>query len=506
MTNVVKIVSWNVNSLISFVKNRKKAHLINVLQDLDADLICFQEHKLGRDVLSSLSLKSWKDIAMPTDLDHPSDQSYDAYFAFSSLKKRYSGVVTYVKRGSPLRPIEAFDGWIPFMKYLRLDFDLFTADNGGGYDVSFDIIDRMDKEGRVVILDFGNIYLFNVYVPNINDQFKEDFFRVMIVVSQHLHSLGKSVIIVGDLNACAAEIDHVEPQKSIMEHGLQSFLDLPARRLLNELLLQFHDSFRLLYPNKRDTYTCWNTYISARDGNYGSRIDYILVSKQLKDSVVKADCLTDILGSDHCPVSATLKLPDSFIQLSNKESLLLECPPLCAKFYPEFKSQNSLLGWLQPQSTSLGTSSNKRGATEFLSQQDEAESVQAHQVVKTEYSNERLLVTEFSGKGAVEFKESTSSSIMIEKSRKRVKTESVSTGATGNNNINTPIKMKAEWGSIFNREKIEVPLCRHKEPCQELLCKKGNNKGRRFYMCKRPKKQEGDSSGQCNFFKWKTAK
>ncbi|KAI3630527.1 hypothetical protein MIR68_011962 [Amoeboaphelidium protococcarum] len=488
MTNVVKILSWNVNSLVSFVKNRKKAHLINVLQDLDADIICFQEHKLGRDVLSSLSLKSWKDIAMPTDMDHPSDQSFDAYFAFSSLKKRYSGVVTYVRRGSPLRPIQAFDGWIPFMKYLRLDFDSLTADNGGGYDISFDTIDRMDKEGRVVVLVFGNIYLLNVYVPNMNDQFKEDFFRVMIVVSRHLHSLGKSVIIVGDLNACAAEIDHVEPQKSIKEHGLQSFLDLPARRLLNELLLQFHDSFRLLYPNKKDTYTCWNTYISARDGNYGSRIDYILVSKQLKDSVVKADCMADILGSDHCPVSANLRLPDSLLQLSNKESAFLQCPPLCAKFYPEFKAQNSLLSWLQPQSTSRDNSSNKRGATELLLQQDKSEGVQVQQIVKSEYSNERLLVSEFS------------------ESRKRVKTESVSSSVTGNNNTNSPVKMKGEWGSIFNKEQIEVPLCRHKEPCQELLCKKGNNKGRRFYMCKRPKKQEGDSSGQCNFFKWKTAK
>ena len=170
-------------------------------------------------------------------------------------------------------------------------------------------IEEHDQEGRLITLDMGDYYFVCVYVPNSQNELKrldyrmkwEDDFR------KYLNDLKaeKPVIICGDLNVAHEDIDLKNPSAN---HRNAGFTDEERGKLTELLESGFTDSFRKLYPDLTDIYSWWSYRFNARERNAGRRIDYFLVSDDIKDKISEAGIHTDIYGSDHCPVELDIDL------------------------------------------------------------------------------------------------------------------------------------------------------------------------------------------------------
>lgn len=249
-----KFISWNVNGLRAVCGKG----FSDIFTSLDADFFCLQETKMQAGQL---------------ELEF---EGYHSYWNYAD-KKGYSGTAVFTKH-EPL---------------------------GVSYGIG---IDEHDHEGRVITLEMEDFYLVCVYVPNSQDELKrleyrmrwEDDFRA------YLQGLAqkKGVVMCGDLNVAHKEIDLKNPKTNHFNAG---FTD-EERGKFGELLdAGFIDSFRLLYPDKTDIYSWWSYRMRSRERNAGWRIDYFVVSENLRGRIAGAEILNDVFGSDHCPVSLTLE-------------------------------------------------------------------------------------------------------------------------------------------------------------------------------------------------------
>ena len=252
---MLKLISWNVNGL--------RACLQKGFQDFfraaDADIFCLQETKMQPGQAS---------------VDTP---GYHQYW-FSAVKKGYSGTALFCKE-KPLSVV-----------------------NGLG-------IEEFDAEGRVITAEFGNFYMITVYTPNAQPELKRLDYRTRFegALKAYIRKLceTKPVILCGDLNVAHQEIDLKNPSTN---HGNPGFSD-EERAMFSDLLSSgMCDSFRHLYPDKKDAYSWWSYRANARTNNTGWRIDYFLVSEDLKDKIAEASILSDVYGSDHCPVELDIDL------------------------------------------------------------------------------------------------------------------------------------------------------------------------------------------------------
>ena len=245
----MKFISWNVNGL----RACEGKGFSKIFNELDADFFCLQETKMQEGQL---------------DLPFMGYQSYWNY----AEKKGYSGTAIYTRH----QP-----------QSIRL---------GMG-------IDEHDHEGRIITLEYENFYLMTVYVPNSQDGLKrleyrmrwEDDFRNYVLSLDK----DKPVIICGDLNVAHQEIDLKNPKSNRHNAG---FTDEEREKMTILLSNGLTDSFRYLYPEQKDIYSWWSYRFHAREKNAGWRIDYFLVSDRLQTAITDAKILTDIYGSDHCPV------------------------------------------------------------------------------------------------------------------------------------------------------------------------------------------------------------
>jgi exodeoxyribonuclease-3 len=165
-------------------------------------------------------------------------------------------------------------------------------------------IDEHDHEGRIITLEMPDFYLICVYTPNSQDELRrldyrmkwEDDFRAYLC---GLEASGKGVIVCGDLNVAHKEIDLKNPKSNRRNAG---FTD-EEREKFTQLLGAGHiDTFRYFYPDQTDIYSWWSYRFQARQKNAGWRIDYFVVSENLRDRLAGAAIHTEIFGSDHCPV------------------------------------------------------------------------------------------------------------------------------------------------------------------------------------------------------------
>jgi exodeoxyribonuclease-3 len=164
-------------------------------------------------------------------------------------------------------------------------------------------------EGRVITLEFADFQLVNVYTPNAQRELArlayrqgwDDAFR------NYLRRLDdrKPLIICGDLNVAHQEIDLRHPGANRHNAG---FTDEERGKFTELLAAGFVDTFRCLYPERRDAYTWWSYFRNARANNSGWRIDYFLTSRRLADRVRDSVIYADVLGSDHCPVGLDMDL------------------------------------------------------------------------------------------------------------------------------------------------------------------------------------------------------
>ena len=250
----MRLISWNVNGLRAVVgKNFRE-----VFQSLDADFFCLQETKMQAGQL---------------ELEFPGYQSWWNY----AEKKGYSGTAIFSKH-HPL-----------------------SVTYGIG-------IEEHDHEGRVITLEMESFFLVCVYTPNSQDGLRrldyrmrwEDDFRAYL---QKLDE-SKPVIVCGDMNVAHEEIDLKNPKTNRMNAG---FTDEERREMTTLLNAGFADTFRHLHPTQEGIYSWWSYRFHAREKNVGWRIDYFLTSQRLLPQVSEANILTDIMGSDHCPVELVLQ-------------------------------------------------------------------------------------------------------------------------------------------------------------------------------------------------------
>jgi exodeoxyribonuclease-3 len=251
-----QLLSWNVNGL----RAAEKKGFADWLSQCGGDIVAVQETKARPEQLSEALLR-------PT--------GYQADWN-SAEKKGYSGVVTY----SQQRPLKV------------------TAGLGDP---------RFDSEGRVLISEFEPFVFFNIYFPNGGRgpewvAHKLAFYRRFLEVTRDYMKAGRPVVVAGDFNTAYAEIDLARPKENIKHSGF-----MPEERVgLGEFFTAgLVDTFRYLHP-EAVKYSWWDMVTRARERNVGWRLDYFMVSADLKDHVVEADIQTDMFGSDHCPVSLKL--------------------------------------------------------------------------------------------------------------------------------------------------------------------------------------------------------
>lgn len=249
----MKLISWNVNG-IRAVLNKD---FVEIMYALDADVFCIQETK-----------------AQPEQIEVDCEL-YPYQYINSAVRKGYSGTMVFSKE----EPI------------------------GVSYGIN---IPEHDTEGRVITLEFEKFYLVTVYTPNSGDGLKRLDYRMQWdqAFAKYISSLSKPVLICGDLNVANEEIDIKNPKTN---HKNAGFTDEERNSFKANLLTKLSDSYRTLYPEKVE-YSWWSYRFKAREKNAGWRIDYWLVSPELMDCVKDSKILTDIYGSDHCPVELDIDL------------------------------------------------------------------------------------------------------------------------------------------------------------------------------------------------------
>lgn len=255
----MKIISWNVNGVRALERN---GHWANFLS-LPADIICIQETKASIEQLSD-------QVASP--------EGFFTHYYSSTVRKGYSGVAIYSK----IEPKKVHYG-IGVEKY--------------------------DEQGRVLALEFDKYIVINVYVPNGNSRtasldFKLEFYETLLSFMNSFREKGLSPIVCGDINVAHEEIDLARPDANKKSIGF-----LPEERAWIDSYLSdgYIDVFRYIYPDKKDAYTYWDQKSRARDRNVGWRIDYFFIEQKKAKDIVKMKIMSDVEGSDHCPIYLEIK-------------------------------------------------------------------------------------------------------------------------------------------------------------------------------------------------------
>ena len=245
----MKLISWNVNGIRACVNKGFK----DFIYYIDADIFCIQETKCQEGQIE-LEFKGYKS------------------FWNSAEKKGYSGTAIFTK------------------------IDPVSVRYGIG-------IEEHDKEGRVITLEFEKFYMVNIYTPNSKRELERLDYRQVWEdeIRKYLLKLNevKPVIMCGDLNVAHKEIDLKNPKTNRRNAG---FTDEERNKMTELLNAGFIDTFRYLYPDKEEQYSWWSYMGKAREKNVGWRIDYFIVSKDIKDKIIDAKIYPEVMGSDHCPV------------------------------------------------------------------------------------------------------------------------------------------------------------------------------------------------------------
>lgn len=288
---------------------------------LESDIVVMQELKIQR--------KDLRDDMVLVD-------GWDCFFSLPKHKKGYSGVGIYTRNATcaPIRAEEGLLGVLPSAAGTPYR-DLPETESIGGYlsptqiaelaDICEDDPAGLDAEGRSVIVEFPAFVLFGVYSPaNTNGQrdgFRYGFICALDFRIRNLIKAGKQVVLVGDLNVSRHENDSGPTLEEIRKGQAtrEGFLSGPNRRIFNHLLLEgevlgqrdegrekgvLWDTTRAFHPDRKGMYTCWDTKTNARPGNFGARIDFVLVCEAMKSWISDANIQEGLLGSDHCPVYA----------------------------------------------------------------------------------------------------------------------------------------------------------------------------------------------------------
>ena len=254
----MKLYAWNVNG----IRAAYKKGIMDWFNATQPDILGVQETKAHPEQL-------------PDDLRNP--DGYHVYWS-SAEKKGYSGVGLYSK----VEP-----------KSVQLGLG----------------IDKFDSEGRTIVAEYHDFTFITAYFPNGSRDhsrvpFKMEYKTEFLKYCNKLRKKGKSVIFCGDINTAHNEIDLARPKSN---HKTTGFLPI-EREWMDKIVEEgYIDIYRDLNPEKEGAYSWWSMRSGARQRNVGWRIDMFYISPDLRDKVVTAEIHADVMGSDHCPISLTLK-------------------------------------------------------------------------------------------------------------------------------------------------------------------------------------------------------
>lgn len=254
----MKIISYNVNGIRAAIRKG----FIEWMQAAAPDVLCIQETKAHKEQL---------------DLSLFEEAGYEHHYWYSAEKKGYSGTAII----SRIKP------------------DNVVYGTG---------IDYMDKEGRNIRADFGDVSVMSMYLPSGTNtdrlefklQYMDDFQRY----ADELRKERPNLVVCGDYNICHRAIDIHDPVRNAKVSGF-----LPVEREWIDAFINsgFTDSFRAMHPDVPDEYSWWTYRANARANNKGWRIDYNMVAEPLNDRIKRAVMLQEAKHSDHCPVLLELK-------------------------------------------------------------------------------------------------------------------------------------------------------------------------------------------------------
>ncbi|XP_071959759.1 DNA-(apurinic or apyrimidinic site) endonuclease 2-like [Antedon mediterranea] len=542
----MRILTWNVNGIRAM-----KIPLKQLFDSLNADIICLQETKITRDLL-----------------DEPiaNVEGYKSFFSFSKKRSGYSGVAIYCKDG--FIPVSAEEGLSGALTSSLGQGSIGCYSNTNGF--SDEDLVSLDSEGRSVMTlhkicidgHLKEVVVICVYCPraaadnDVRQAYKLKFYQLLQNRAEALVKAGRHVVIVGDINSCHRPIDHCDPQDE------EYFMCHPGRKWLDRFLVDLHetatdetkqaiggdsdndendsiteqseklfvDTFRYLHPTRTHAFTCWRTLTSARETNYGTRIDFIFADVELlKTQVSSCDIMPEVEGSDHCPVTAELKCT-----CVPSEKL----PPLCAKLMPEFsgkqqklssfftklspskkptippifksdnKSVNKSVSGLKRTGTPNGNknkkfkSNNTKGnLLNFFSKPSTVNRLSPDKELMTgkddldkERENDSLEGSQLSKCSETAGKEDCSQS----------SSQSSSTSVEESDSVKEKPKLTSSWKTLFSGP-LPPPKCKgHSEDCvMRTVRKAGPNYGKQFYVCARPEGHKSNPEARCNFFLWK---
>lgn len=257
----INIISWNVNGLKSIEKKRA----LEWVDKQNVDFLFLQETKLSYSQF---------------EISNLFEQSY-SYISnnYSKFKNGFSG--TFSMTNNP---------------------PLFES--------SCEHID-LDNDGRIIKYVYNNLIMFNVYFPNgkLNAsrlKYKLKFYSIFLKYCKKLKKQNYSIIICGDFNTAHTKLD-LKPGKIYSNSGFSELEQESFHKFIDE---GFIDTYRFIHGNKPNAYSLFPYRSRAREKNEGWRIDYILISEDLKDNLSNAYIMDDILGSDHCPIGIEIYLKD----------------------------------------------------------------------------------------------------------------------------------------------------------------------------------------------------
>jgi len=253
----MKIFSWNVNG----VRAIEKKGFLEWIEDEEPDIICIQETKAKVEQLGSSLIE---------------DHGYHTYW-HSAERPGYSGVATFSKT------------------------EPYYVQKGLG-------IDRFDSEGRVLITEHENFLLYNIYFPNgqkdeVRLNYKLDFYDELLPIINNQVESGSNVIVTGDWNTAHYPIDLARPKENVKTSG---FMPIEREKMDQYVKSGWVDTFRYFH-DEPDRYSWWTYRFGARQRNVGWRIDYFFVNESFISEIESADIHENVMGSDHCPVSITIK-------------------------------------------------------------------------------------------------------------------------------------------------------------------------------------------------------
>lgn len=264
----MKIYSWNVNGIRAVIRKGEFAKFADKHQP---DILCLQETKAQQG---------------QAEIDLP---GYEEYWN-SAAKAGYSGTAIFTK----VKPLKVENGFPQdFIDRFSLHGDTYGDPNA---------------EGRVITAEFDKFFLVGVYTINVKDDLsrlpiREVWDKAFMAWCQELEK-NKPVIFCGDLNVAHTEDDLARPKENVGKRGFTNEERAGFQSLIDH---GFVDTFRL-FKQGSGFYTWWTHWANARQRNVGWRIDYFLVSQDLKDKVKKAEIHADQMGSDHCPISIELQV------------------------------------------------------------------------------------------------------------------------------------------------------------------------------------------------------